>query len=66
MTNRFSAAALAIALVTSSAAIAGPRDYSQVGVETPGAWFNCDIPTPGPRGFRTGPCWLEYVGRNGG
>ena len=66
MTNRFSAAAMAVALVTSSAAIAAPRDYSAVGIEQPGAWFNCVSPYPGPGGFRTGPCWLDYVGRNAG
>ena len=48
----------------STAAIAGPRDYSDQGVETPGALFNCVIPSPGPGGFRLGPCWLDYVGRD--
>ena len=66
MKNRISAAAFAGALVASSAAVAAPRDYSEVGVETPGAWFNCVSPYPGPGGFRTGPCWLDYVGRNAG
>ncbi len=64
MKIRISTAVLAAALVTSSAAVAAPRDYSQQGVETPGALFNCVIPYPGPGGFRTGPCWLDYVGRN--
>ncbi len=66
MKSRVLAAALAAALATSSAAIAVPRDYSGVGPEQPGAWFNCIIPYPGPGGFRTGPCWLDYVGRNAG
>ena len=59
MSNRFSAVALALASLMSSAAIAAPRDYSGVGIEQPGAWFNCVIPYPGPKGFRTGGCWLD-------
>ena len=66
MKSKISAAALAFALVTSSAAIAAPRDYSGYGIEQPGSWFNCVIPYPGPGGSRTGPCWLDYVGRNAG
>lgn len=67
MKNRLSTAALAAALAMSSAAIANnPHDYSNVGIEQPGAWFNCVSPYPGPGGFRTGPCWLDYVGRNAG
>ncbi|HEU4704545.1 MAG TPA: hypothetical protein VFS45_02385 [Sphingomicrobium sp.] len=66
MRNGFSAAALAVATVMSSAALSAPRDYSQVGIEQPGAWFNCVSPYPGPGGFRTGPCWLDFVGRNAG
>jgi hypothetical protein len=65
MKSRSLSAVLVAALVTSSAAIAAPRDYSQATVETPGAFFNCVSPYPGPGGFRTGPCWLDYVGRNG-
>ena len=64
MKIRISTAVLAVALATSTAAIAGPRDYSDQGVETPGALFNCVIPSPGPGGFRLGPCWLDYVGRD--
>ncbi len=66
MKNRISAAALAVALAMSSAAVAARPDYSGVGPEQPGAWFNCVSPYPGPGGFRTGPCWLDYVGRNAG
>ncbi|HEU4704546.1 MAG TPA: hypothetical protein VFS45_02390 [Sphingomicrobium sp.] len=54
------AAALLIAAVTSSAALAGPKaDSSGTGYEEPGKYFNCLIPYPGPKAFRTGGCWLD-------
>jgi len=61
MKSRVLAATLAAALVTSSAAIAAPRDFSLNTVETPGAYFNCQSPHPGPPAFRIGPCWLDAV-----
>jgi len=65
MKNRVSTAVLAVALATSSAAIAAPPVYSAQSVETPGALFNCEMPSRGPR-IMLGPCWLDYVGRNAG
>ena len=63
MTSRYSTAALAVAIVTSSAALAEPPDWSTTNtIETPGAYFHC-YQAHGPA-FRTGPCWLDYVGRN--
>jgi hypothetical protein len=60
MKNRVFAAALVVAMVTSTAAIAAPRgDASGTGIYQPGQLFNCLIPYPGPRGFREGPCWLN-------
>ena len=59
MKNRVSAAALAVALVTSSAAIAAPRDHTLNTLESPGAYFHCMMPRPGP--LRDGPCWLDSV-----
>lgn len=61
MKNRVSAAALAVALVTSSAAIAAPRDHTLNTLESPGAYFHCESPHPGPPAFRIGPCWLDSV-----
>ena len=59
MKSKVLAATLVAALVTSSAAIAAPRDYSLNTVETPGAFFHCMMPRPGP--LRDGPCWLDSV-----
>jgi hypothetical protein len=64
MIRRISAAALVVALVTSSAAIAAPRDYSLATLDTPGAFFTCFSPH-GPA-LRTGPCWLDAVRAHGG
>ena len=52
------AVALAVAVATSSAAIAAPKDAA-TGIYKPGGYFNCLIPTPGPKGFREGGCWLD-------
>lgn len=51
--------ALLLAAATSSAAIAAPKGDSGSGYDQPGRYFNCVIPFPGPKGFRTGACWLE-------
>ena len=52
-------AALAVALVTSTAAIAAPKDKSGTSDSEVGQYFNCIIPTLGPKGYRTGACWLD-------
>lgn len=58
--NRGYVAALLLAAATSSAAIAAPKgDSSGSGYDVPGKYFNCVIPYPGPKGFRTGACWLD-------
>ncbi|HEU5284990.1 MAG TPA: hypothetical protein VFU20_00600 [Sphingomicrobium sp.] len=58
--NKAYAAALLIAAATSSAALAAPKgDSSGSGYDEPGKYFNCVIPFPGPKGFRTGACWLD-------
>lgn len=57
--NKAYAAALLLAAATSSAALAAPKGSSETGYDTPGTYFNCVIPFPGPNGFRIGACWLE-------
>lgn len=57
--NKGYVAALLLAAAASSAAIAAPRDSSSSGFGEPGQYFNCLIPYPGPKGFRTGGCWLN-------
>lgn len=61
--NKTFAAVLAISIMTSTTAMAAKKD-AETGAYNPGGYFNCLIPNPGPKGFRTGGCWLD--GATGG
>ena len=59
MKIKFLAAALVVAVVHSTAALAAPK--SRIGDDgyQPGQWFNCVVQIPGPS--RTGPCWVDQL-----
>ena len=63
MKNGIVAAALAIAAVTSSAALAAPKGDGG-GARSGGQDrdFTCLIPYPGPMGFKPSPCWRVSSG----
>jgi hypothetical protein len=57
MKNSRIAVALTVALVTSTAALAAPKSYTnETGTYQPGQYFDCLIPRG--QAFREGPCWL--------
>ncbi len=52
------AVTLAVALASSTAAIAAPRgNPTATDGYQPGQWFNCMVLLPGPQ--RLGPCWVQ-------
>lgn len=57
--KRSYAGTLLFAVAMSSAALAAPKSDSETGYDSPGAYFNCLVPYPGPNGFRKGGCWLD-------
>ena len=61
MKTNFVAAALVVAMVGSTAALAAPRGNPHAESEyNVGELFNCVVPLPGP--VRLGPCWLNSIG----
>jgi hypothetical protein len=62
MKTKILAAALVVAVIHSTAAIAAPKGRTTDSGYQPGQWFNCVVLIPGPT--RTGPCWVDQL--NGG